>query len=398
MRDTINIPRLGELEIVEVYEYFNGPLFFACMNYASHLYIALYAQRLPEYEKWFFAEVSPMRLNLIRSGEISLHDAFSKPETKRLLQAMIPHSYSESVMPDPVYVNPDEIHAAEFPSTDKFLYFKDNPVFFHATDSLEIAKSFEREIIEVKFDSIEEYKSEVPIHFVGRVISSIQNIINTIRMVKVGITQMNNNIKNAMQLSVLALQPGSFNIKIAAKKPDGKLFEDKTTIQYDTISEFLSILKAKDIPGELEHQLINLNPEIIKKYKTLLQALAKSNANTTFSWASPKLSEEKNVVFSKDEIYEIIHTLKTYRYEYSKMFTVIGRLNILDLKNRKFAIITDKHPYRYSGFFLKDFDSSIENATMNRKYNIYIQKATKINNSTNKIIETKHILNMLEQH
>ena len=50
MSDILNIPELGELEIVEIYDYFNVPILFSCRNSVSHLYIVLFADHLPEYE------------------------------------------------------------------------------------------------------------------------------------------------------------------------------------------------------------------------------------------------------------------------------------------------------------------------------------------------------------
>ena len=94
MSDILNIPELGELEIVEIYDYYNVPILFSCRNSVSHLYIVIFADHSPEYETWLYAEVSLTRLNLIRSGVVDLHDAFSKPEMERLLKAMIPHSSS----------------------------------------------------------------------------------------------------------------------------------------------------------------------------------------------------------------------------------------------------------------------------------------------------------------
>ena len=397
MRDTINIPKLGELEIIEMYEYFNGPIIFACMNYATHLYIGIYSQRLPEHEMWLFAEVSPMRLSLVRSGEISLHHAFAKPETDRLLQAMIPHSYSKSAELNTMYVDPNELKIDVFPSTDNFLDFKDVPAFMqtYSVDSLKLAKSLEREIIEVKLDYYEEYKTEASLHSVGRIFTCIQNIVNTISMVETKLREASDNIQDAMQLSILAFERGSFNIKVASKKPNMELFESDTTIQHDVISEFINLLQSKDNRSEFKEWLIELKPEVAKKYKTLLQSLDKSESNTTFSWASPNLSEQKRVFFSKNEIPNLIHTLNTFQDEYSDQFTVIGRFNMLDFGNRKFEIIADGKSYK--GRYLKDVDKTINNATMNLEYNALIQKLSKRNLAINKVVKTEYILHKLEQ-
>ena len=136
MSNILNIPELGELEIVEIYDYFNVPILFSCRNAVSHLYIVLFADYLPEYETWLYVEVSPMRLNLIRSGKVNLHDAFSKPEMGCLLKAMIPHNNSGEL--NSAYITPDQLHSDVFPPVNEYLNLGDTPLFSE-TNLVEIA-------------------------------------------------------------------------------------------------------------------------------------------------------------------------------------------------------------------------------------------------------------------
>lgn len=84
--DTLNIPSLSRLEIVEIYAYYDQPVLFSCKNAAGHLCLVVAADENDQYETWLYAGVSPERLTLIRSGAIDLHDAFADPEDGCLLQ------------------------------------------------------------------------------------------------------------------------------------------------------------------------------------------------------------------------------------------------------------------------------------------------------------------------
>ena len=86
MFDTLNIPSLGRLEIVETYAYYDQPVLFSCKNSKDHLYLVIAVDENDQYETWLYAKVSVERLNLVRSGAIDLHDAFADPEDGRLLQ------------------------------------------------------------------------------------------------------------------------------------------------------------------------------------------------------------------------------------------------------------------------------------------------------------------------
>ena len=96
MFDTLNIPSLGKLEIVETYAYYDQPVLFTCKDSAGHLYLVVAADENDQYETWLYAKVSVERLNFVRSGAIDLHDAFADPENGRLLQIRFPYDTSTS--------------------------------------------------------------------------------------------------------------------------------------------------------------------------------------------------------------------------------------------------------------------------------------------------------------
>ena len=391
MSDILNIPELGELEIVEIYDYYNVPILFSCRNSVSHLYIVIFADHLPEYEMWLYAEVSLMRLNLIRSGVVDLHDAFSKPEMGRLLKVMIPHSNSTEFNSE--YITPDQLHSDVFPPINKYLNFGDTPLVAQA-NLVEIAKSSGREIVGLNFNSIEEYSSEAPILPLGKILTRLQNVINTIRMVRSKSKQINKEIRSSMQLSILAIQPGSFDIKLAFKKENTPPIKDIPSIQGDTISEFLNLLRSKDSESDLKGILKKLQSRVAEEYKRLLTSLSESGADTTFSWASPKSDEQKTVSLSKNEIPKLIGILQTFPEEQETPVTVTGELIGISLGSKKFEIKTENKTYK--GFILKDADSSIKNATVSRRYKGQIKEILNKSEATDEIVKTEYLLLKLE--
>ena len=86
MFDTLNIPSLGRLEIVETYAYYDQPVLFSCKNAVGHLYLVVAADENDQYETWLYVKMSLERLNLVHSGAVNLHNAFADPEGGCLLQ------------------------------------------------------------------------------------------------------------------------------------------------------------------------------------------------------------------------------------------------------------------------------------------------------------------------
>lgn len=107
MADILNISELGRLEIIEIYDYYDQPILFACKNTAGHLHLVVAADENDQHETWLYARVSPERLTLIRSGVIDLHDAFAEPEDGRLFQVKFP--YDNSTSPQIEYLESNQI-------------------------------------------------------------------------------------------------------------------------------------------------------------------------------------------------------------------------------------------------------------------------------------------------
>jgi len=108
MADRRNIPGLGRFTIIEIYESYDSlPLLFSCKNAANHLYLAVAVAENEFADTWLYARISQARLNLVRSGTIDLHDAFSKVGGGLLLRVL----FSKEGLPTEVRV----IQSSEVP-------------------------------------------------------------------------------------------------------------------------------------------------------------------------------------------------------------------------------------------------------------------------------------------
>jgi hypothetical protein len=105
MVDVLNIPELGKLEIVEVYEYYDQPVLYSCKNASRHFYLVVAAAEDAQFLTWLCVAVSTDRLNLIRSGEIDLHDAFADSENPYAIQVKVPYEEHASVQTDFIQSN-----------------------------------------------------------------------------------------------------------------------------------------------------------------------------------------------------------------------------------------------------------------------------------------------------
>ena len=281
MADILNIPILGKLEIVETYAYYDQPVLFSCKNAAGHLYLVVAADENDQYDTWFYAGVSTERLNHIRSGAIDLHDAFADPEDGFLFQAIAPYNDQNPLWIEPV--QPSQISEDMFPISGERLNFK-TKTLPTLSNSEEEAKSKRQEILNLtlNFDGV--FRTEAPVAILGKIFGKLQDVINAIGMICVQSQRITEDIKSKMQISLLEVGAGSFDIRLASTKTVDLLNHSDFG---DAIEEFLKLLKAGSNQDKLKMLLERLKSRVAKDYTAFLKSLNESVVDTRFTWTSP---------------------------------------------------------------------------------------------------------------
>ena len=395
MYHALNIPELGKLEMVEVYNYYDIPILFSCKNAASQLYIAFFADRLLDHDVWLYAEVSITRLNLIRSGKIDLFDTFSKPEMDRLLKVIIPTNNSVEFSSE--FILPSELSEDILPPVNDYLDIEYTP-YVPQTSMVDIAAAG-REIIGINLKSLEGYNAEAPILQLGGVLTCFQNVLNIIEVARRNVKNITPAIRETMRFYALPFQPGSFEIKLASKKRNEsqmKMFELPSE-QNETLTQFFNLLKSKDNKPDLKGILTKLGLKATNRYRYLLTSLDKCDADVTMSWTSPKTSEDVVVFLSRSEIPQLVKDLKAIEEEQEKPQTIKGELIGFSLDRNRFElqVYGEEEPIR--GVIGDDPNVNNTKPTIRNQYKALIQEIVKRNETTNEVVKIEHILLNLEE-
>ncbi len=102
---------LGEIKIIEIYEYLDGPRLFAAKNNIGTMYLVFWFDEEDDATGWLYLPISEEKLSKLRRKTISLNTAFKRPETNYyLVYTGIPprKDYAEAV-------NLNEIDTGFFP-------------------------------------------------------------------------------------------------------------------------------------------------------------------------------------------------------------------------------------------------------------------------------------------
>ena len=392
MLDILNIPELGKLEIVEIYEYYDQPVLYSCKNASGHFYLVVAAAEDAQFLTWLCVAVSLERLNLIRSGKIDLHDAFADSENSHAIQVKVPYEEHASVLTD--FIQSNQIPEDMLPIPGEYLELEIDtlPVLSNAE---EIAKSRYQEILNLILKFAEGPNTRAPITFLSKIFGKLQDVINSIGMMYDHSDCSNKDLKHKMQMSLLGVGAGSFDIRLASKditQLDLSGYSDYGKV----IEEFLKLLNAGDDQEQLKELLKPLKSKVAKNYTDFLKSLNEFVMDTEFKWVSPIPNKGGTAHLSRFQMQEAIEFLEKYHEENPPPFPITGKLTGVFLSNKRFEIETTDETY--SGKIRDEAIASVSTATLSQIYTAVIQEVTERSETTDEITKTQYLLLSLDDN
>ena len=116
------IPKIGELAVTEVYDFYDEPQTFLCESVDKQQFITLLIDEC----EWLMVQVTTKRLFDFKKKQILFREVFTEPETKHLWRVK-----GKGIQLSAVAVNPKEIPDEDLPDKDVYL---DIPVKYSIND------------------------------------------------------------------------------------------------------------------------------------------------------------------------------------------------------------------------------------------------------------------------
>ena len=263
------------------------------------------------------------------------------------------------------------------------------------SDPEKIAQARKQEILHLTLDLAGDIKTAAPIDFVGNIFIRLQKLINTIRMVLLNANSVTEDIKNAMQMSLLQIGEGSFDIRLVSTH-NVHLFENAAG---DTIEEFLELLNTGGDKDKLRAYLKGLKSKIAADYTSFLKSLNESVIDTKISWTSPNPAKRATAELSNTEIRKAIEILERFQEEERSTHTIIGELIGMSFPRKRFEIkATDTDGKRYSGKIPEETIKTVEGVRMNQIYTARIRQVDKKSETTDETTKTEYYLISLKEN
>lgn len=374
---------LGELQLVDVFQYYDFPILFACINQNKSVFISVCIDEDEYGYHWLYSHVSNKTMSRLKCGKIDFKTAILDSINGVLFKIYTKFN-GESAL---TLANVDEINDDMLPlSGIKIENFEEKYVPYYAESSI-VSKSTERGVLNLVVETRNKRK-EAPARSVGKLLTHTQNAFDAIGYKFSGFFKPLCNIpkmitdQTALQLAMTF--PGSFGIQLRssyrADSPEFTLFEL-------TAAKLYSIFNATS--EEFPDTLSGLDQVSIASISKLLAPLDEMNSGLYIEYSLPNKNIKRTTISTAESISEKFNIIK--EIELSETQTqVSGKIDGIILSKKQFSII-DENGINYIGHI---HDSAMEVASVvkiNSPCTALIKSTIKHSKSSDKIIE-KHTL------
>jgi len=364
------IPSLGSLSVIEVYEFYDIPLLFSCKNLTGHIFFALSINIDDLFHECLYVPVSEARFQSLCSGEIELRDVYLNAEDNFVYQV---RCYYNNTNKDTI----DLIQCSDL--IDEWLPLKGEKLLLYDNEKnpekiIPEAKNTQRDKLNLSFDF--GLGAEAPAGKIGAILSSLQEVINALGQWCNGTISsrgsINSRIIKETQLNVVKTFSGSFGVQLDADAtPD--MFN--THLISDSLIEFLSLLEAKDNDDLLSIKLHNLKGRVVSKYKLFLENLYSSLTGINCHFESIKADVPKNTSLSLLEIKKVLTIINEIATEVLDEYQTPCILIGLNIRTKRYEIQSlEDDAKKFSGVIMDKALLGVSHPTINEKYIAYLQK------------------------
>lgn len=277
---------LGQLEIIEVYDFYDKPVLFSCKNKSGLIFIVLCVDSSDYAEIWLYAPMSSSRFQSLVQGRVGLRDIFIDTEDAFVYQVEVP--YEDGLNTIVKTVNCNEIPDEYLPGLGQVIKYEYN---CDDTNIETVSTQKGREIIDFVLQFPEKEIAEAPVGELGLILYSLQEIIDAIGQIKLGKSEshiIQPEVKQKTQVVMSGVFSGSFGMRL-----EGIVYEEDSlglgeSLLGQCLKEFIHLINLGSNADELPAKLNVLKRKTAFKYTEFLKALTRIGISKLhIDWASP---------------------------------------------------------------------------------------------------------------
>ncbi|MCY7277156.1 MAG: hypothetical protein LH702_26370 [Phormidesmis sp. CAN_BIN44] len=377
---------LGNLEMIEVYEFYDKPCLFSCRNVAGHLFLALWVDESAYADSWLYVPTSLNRFKQIVAGNMELRRAFLTAEDGFVFEVTIPCNQNDHDHTEVTRIKCETLEEGKLPLAGEFLESGTQvlaSIITNKQDAKRSAIQFTREILDLAFSFSNTEAMQASAAPLGSLLQATQYLIDALGQFKAGQPTMKGNIPERIlrqtELLVAGTFAGSFGVEfISVEEPD--FWGD--SLAGDAIESFLELIKIGKDAETLRKYLLTIQPRAASRYRVFLEKLINSKAKLRAEWGSLKLDRGGSCELLLIDAKIALEIVTQIEEEKPKQYEIDGELVGVNKRTKSFEILETKSNRKYSGRILDLALSVAETATLSEIYTSTIREIIEVTPAT----------------
>lgn len=328
--------KLGILELIEVYIFYDKPVLFSCKNRSGLIYIVLSIDETDVSEIWLYAPISKSRFQSLVRGEIELRSVFTDAEDAFVYRVEIPYENESNTIVNLIECH--EIPEDDLPEAGETIQCE---TIYTDISIKTVSVQKRREIVDFILQFPAKETTEAPIGEVASILSSLQGTIDAIGQIKSGKSESHiipQEVKEKTQMVMSGTFEGSFGMRLEGTKYE----EDKLALGESflgqCLNEFLELINIGANEYALQAKLNFLKRKTALKYTEFLNAITRIEVNNIhIDWASP----DNNFVtgeIERETVFKALDVIKHTKIKEDKEICVNVILTKIDFANNKVTL------------------------------------------------------------
>ena len=373
-----HFPELGQLEVIEVYTYYDEPVLFAARNERDGLFLAALSKDTNEDRIWTYAPMSERRFQEVRSGGIDLNQAFKEVEGGFLYLVTLPKR--EASQGSGKWVIASQLAEDELPKAGDCLDLNTVTLPMHAVpDVVRQAHQARKEVLALRFEFAGMRRTEAPAGLIGQVLDTLQQLVLAVGQAKEGKGTSRGSfpkeLVDQMALSLTGVFAGSFGVELHANA-SADLF-GASHIR-EALSEVFRLIEVSEADEQLLASLNELKGRTTQKYKQFLSRFPGAIQKVDVHWGSPQDERSRVVTMTTEAAAHALEAISRLEPSAPLEYDVLARLVGINVRTKTYEIWDVNENRKFSGKILDEAAPNVEHATVNNIYAATIREESEV--------------------
>ncbi len=370
---------LGNLEILEVYEFYDKPCLFSCRNVAGQIFLVIWIDETSYSDSWLYVPTSLKRIQQVITGGMELKDAFLRAEDGFIFEVIITNHENGT---DVVKILCKDLDEDKLPTPGEFLNCQSQFItsLVEKKDAKRSAIQLRRAVLNLAFGFSGMDIMRAPAVDLGNLLQSTQYLIDALGQFKAGQPTVKGSIPGGIlkqtKLAVAGTFASSFGVEMVAfDQPD--LWGN--SLVEEAIEAFLNLIEIGKDSERLREFLLDAQPRAASRYRIFLEKLIHAKARIRAEWGSVDQNKGDSAELLLADAKIVLVIVSQVEAEKPRQYEVEGELVGVNKRTKSFEIWETKgHRKKYTGRILDSALSVAETATLSKIYTATVTEVTEV--------------------